>query len=178
VTNDTELESLRREWRDQTEPLPDLKKKIRRQNVRTVVAILAIGVCLAISTATALRTRSFFMAGVAVGIAFGSLFLGGYAWWVRRGAWKPTAQTTLAYAELSYRRAIAKTRTVRFSFYFLLVATLLLIIFVGLNWKNFRTRDGVVIAAMVTESFFLKRQERRKQSEIEETRKLIDDINQ
>jgi hypothetical protein len=178
VTNDTELESLRREWRDQTEPLPDLKKKIRRQNVRTTVAILAICVCLAISTAAALRTRSPFMAGVAVGIAFGGLFLGGYAWWVRRGAWKPTAQTTLAYAELSYRRAVARARTVRFSFYFLLVATLLLIIFVGVNWKNFRTRDGLVIAALVAELFFMKRLERRKQSEIEETRKLIDDINQ
>ena len=178
MTNDTELESLRQEWRDQTEPLPDLKKKIRRQNLRTVLAILTICVCLAISTAVALRTRSFFMAGVAVGIAFGSLFLGSYAWWVRRGAWKPTAQTTLAYAELSYRRAVAKARTVRFSLYFLLVATLLLIIFVGVNWKNFRTRDGVVIAALVTESFFLKRLERRKRSEIEETRKLIDDINQ
>ena len=108
MNHDTELEIWQREWQEQTEPLPDLKKKIRRQNLKTVAAIFAVCVCLAISTAAALRTRSSFMAGMAVGIAFAGVFLGGYAWWVRRGAWKPTAQTTLAYAELSHRRAVAK----------------------------------------------------------------------
>jgi hypothetical protein len=176
VTTDTELDIWRREWRDHTEPLPDLKKKIRRQNLQTVAAIVAVCACLAISTVMALRTRSPFVAGLAAGIGFGALFLGGYAWWVKRGAWKPTAQTTLAYAELSYRRAIARARTARFSFYFLLVTTLLLATFVAWNWKHFRARDGVVVAALVTELFFLKHVARRKQREMEETRKLIDDL--
>jgi hypothetical protein len=176
VTTDTELDIWRQEWRDQTEPLPDLKKKIRRQNLQTVAAIVAVCACLAVSTVMALRTRSPFVAGLAAGIAFGALFLGSYAWWVKRGAWKPTAQTTLAYAELSYRRAIARARTARFSFYFLLVTTLLLASFVGWNWKNFRTRDGLVVAALVTELFVLKHVARRKQREMEETRKLIDDL--
>ena len=176
MNHDTELETWQQEWRAQTEPLPDLKKKIRRQNLQIVAAIFAVGVCLAISTVVALRTRSPFVAGLAVGIAFAGLLLGGYAGWVRRGAWKPTAQTTLAYAELCYRRAIAKARTARFSFYFLLVATLLLASFVGWNWRRFRTRDGVIVAAMVAELFFLKHVERRKQRELEETEKLFNDL--
>ncbi len=178
MNHDTELEIWQREWQEHTEPLPDLKKKIRRQNLRTVAAIFAVCVCLAISTAEALRTRSSFMAGMAAGIAFAGVFLGGYAWWVRRGAWKPTAQTTLAYAELCHRRAVAKARTARFSFYFLLVATLLLAALVGWNWTRFHARDGLILAALLTELFVLKHLERRKHREIEETRKLIDDIAQ
>lgn len=176
VNKDTELEIWQREWQDPIEPLPDLKKKIRRQNLQTVVAILAICVCLTGSTVAALHTRAPFVAGLAAGIAFAGLFLGGYAWRVRRGAWKPTAQTTLAYAELSYKRAVARGRTARFSFYFLLAATLLLAAFVGWNWRNFHTRDGVVVAAMATELFFLKHVERRKQREIEQTGKLLEDL--
>jgi hypothetical protein len=176
VSNDTELEIWRQEWRDQTEPLPELRKKIKRQNLRTAAAIVAIGVCLAVSTLVALKTRSPFMAGLAAGIAFASVFMGGYAWWVRRGAWKPTAQTTLAYAELVHRRAIARARIVRFAFYFLLIATVLLAGFVAWNLKNFHARDGVIIAAMTVELFFMKHFGERKQREIEATRKLIDDL--
>lgn len=176
MSNDTELEIWRQEWRDQTEPLPELRKKIKRQNLRTAAAIVAIGVCLAVSTSVALKTRSPFMAGLAAGIVFASVFMGGYAWWVRRGAWKPTAQTTLAYAELVHRRAIARARIVRFAFYFLLIATVLLAGFVAWNWKNFHARDGVIIAAMTVELFFMKHFGERKQREIEATRKLIDDL--
>ena len=178
MNHDTELEIWQQEWQEETEPLPDLKKKIRRQNLKTVAAVLAVCACLAISTAAALRTRSSFMAGMAVGITFAGVFLGSYAWWVRRGAWKPTAQTTLAYAELCHRRAIARARTARFSFYFLLVSTLLLAAIVGWNWTGFRLRDGLIMAALLAELFFLKHLERRKHREIEETRKLIDDIVQ
>lgn len=178
MTNDTELEVWQQEWHDQTEPLPDFKKKIRRQNLQMAAGVLAICVCLAISTVMALRTRSPFITGLAAGIAFASVVLGGYAWRVRRGAWRPSAQTTLAYAELCHRRAIARARTARFSFYFLLVSTLLLAAIVGWNWTGFRLRDGLIMAALLAELFFLKHLERRKHREIEETRKLIDDIVQ
>lgn len=178
MSSDTELETWRLEWRNHTEPLPDLKKKIRRQNLRMAAGIFAICLCLAISTVMAMRSQSSFMAGVAAGIACASLFLGGYAWRVRRGAWKPTAQTTLAYAELCYRRAVAKARILHFSFYFLLVATVLLAALMGWNWKHFQARDGMVLAALVSELFFFKYLGRRKQREMEETRKLVNDLKQ
>ena len=156
MTTDTELESWRREWRDQAEPLPELKRKIKRQNLRMIAGVIAICMCLAISAIEAFRHRSAFETGMAVGISFAGLFLGGYTWWVRRGAWKPTAQTTLAYAELAYKRAIAKSRTIRVSFYLLLATTVLLTALVARDWKNLSLRDSVIIAAIVAELFFLK----------------------
>ena len=178
MNTDTELETWRQVWRDQSEPLPALKKKIRRQNLRMAAGVAAICVCLALSTMAAVRTRSWFIAGLATGIGFASLFLGSYAWWVRRGAWKPTAQTTLAYAELSYKRVIAKSRTLRFSFYFMFATVLLFTVFVAWNWKTLGVREGIIVAAMVAELFFLKRCGRRKEQEIKETKKLIDDMQE
>jgi len=178
VTVDTELETWQREWRDQTEPLPELKKKIKRQNLRIVAAIAAVGVCLVSSTTQALRGRSSFMGGLAAGVWLASLLMGGYAWWVRRGAWKPTAQTTLAYAELSYKRAVARARTLRFAFYFLLAATVLYAAYAAWDWRAFPRQGPFVLAGMVLELFLFKHFRRRQRKEIEKTRKLMELTNE
>jgi hypothetical protein len=178
VSMDTELEAWQREWHLQTGPLPSLKKKILRQNLRTLAAMLAVCLGLTVSGLLAWRHRSPFMVGLAAGMSFASLFLGGYAWWVQRGAWKPTAQTTLAYAELSYRRAVAKARTVRFSFYFVLVATGWLAILMGFDWKGLRARDGIILAGLLLELVYFRRYGQKKKREIEETKKLLDDLTE
>jgi hypothetical protein len=174
TTIDLELETWRQEWRTSTEPLPELKKKIKRQNLRMVLASVTICVCLAVSAIEAHRTRSSFLFGLAAGIAFAGVILGGYSWWVRRGAWRPAAQTTSAYLELSYKRAVAIGRTVHFSFYFLLVATVLFGGFVAWNWRSFLLRDGLILAALVIELVYFRFLGRRKQREIEETKKLME----
>ena len=174
TTMDIELEIWRREWRTRTEPLPELKKKIRHHNLQMIVAVTIICVFLALSTIEALRTQSSLMTGLAVGFWFTSLLVGSYAWWVRRRAWTPTAQTTAAYLELSYNRAIAKARTIRFSFYFLLSATVL---FTGLsawNWQAFSTREALIFAALVSELFLFRHYGVRMKGEIEETKKLME----
>ena len=171
---DLELETWRREWRAQTEPLPALKKKIHRQNLQIAAAIAAVSACLVIATVVAERTRSSFMAGLAAGIAFASVILGSYGWWVRRGAWKPAAQTTLAYLELSFRRAIARARTLRFSFYFLLAAMVLYAASLAWDRKAFSLLAVVILSAMAVELIFLRRLQRRKELEVAETRKLIE----
>jgi hypothetical protein len=175
---DSELESWQQEWRAQTQPLPELKRKIRRQNLRTIGAISAICLCLAASTIAAFRNHSPLMAGVAAGISFAGLFLGAYGWWVQRGAWKPTAQTTLAYAELCYKRAVAKVRILRFAFYFLLVATVLYTGFVIWNWKHFRAFSWAMAAVLIVELFFIHYRGQRKQQDVEETKKLLDTIKE
>lgn len=175
---DMELETWKQEWREQTEPLPELKRKIKRQNLRTIGAVIAVCLCLVLSATEARHSRSSFMAGMAAGIGFAGAVLGSYVLWARRGSWRPTAQTTLAYAELAYKRAVAKARILHFSFYFLLTTVVLLAVFVAWNWKAFRARDGVIVAALVVESFVLKNLERRKRREIEETKKLIVDMTE
>jgi hypothetical protein len=174
VIIDTEIQSWQREWRDQTDPLPDLKKKIKRQNLHLVASVFLLCACLAVSTTEAIRTRNSLIAGFAVGVWFAGLVAGTYAWWVRRGTWKPAAQTTLAYLQLSHQRAVARVRTIRFSFYFLLVATVLYVIPVVWYWKSFSYRAPLILAAMVAELFFFRYLARRKQREIEETKKLVE----
>jgi hypothetical protein len=180
LTRDTELETWQREWRDQTEPLPELKKKIKRQNVRTAAAVAAIGALLAFSTTEALLHHGAFMSGLATGLWFASLLMGGYGWRVRRGSWKPAAQTTKAYVELAYKRAIAKARTLRFAFYFLLAATILYAGFVAWNWKVAFKKGlpAMVLAGMVIELFVLRYSGRRQRQDLEKTRKLAEGANE
>lgn len=178
---DTELETWRQQWRDQTEPLPELKRRIRRQNQRSALAVVAICVCLAVSAIAAWRTRSAFVAGIGAGIGFAGLVMGAYILRIRRGSWKPSAQTTLAYAELSHKRAVARVRTLRFSFWFLLLTSVALGIFLvalGLHGGSFHLRDKIIFPALVIELFFLKYQEKRKQREVEQTRKFLEDIKE
>jgi len=178
VNTDTELEAWQREWREQTEPLPELKKKIKRQNLRTLLAIAATVICLVLSTTEALRGRGSFMTGLALGIWFASLSMGSYAWWVRRGAWKPEAQTTRAYAELAYKRAVARAGTLRFGFYFLLIATILYAAFAASIWRTASGATWLVLFGMVIELFFFSYLRRRKRRDVEEARELMDQTNQ
>jgi TRAP-type C4-dicarboxylate transport system permease large subunit len=179
VNLDTELESWKQEWRAHSDPMPDaelpvLKKKIKRQDQRAALAIAATGVCLILSTFAAWKLRTPFLSGLASGIWFGSLTMGAYAWSVRRGAWKPAAETTTAYAELSYKRAIARERTARFAFWLLLVATVLYGGFLAWDGKGTSARFVAIFVAMTAETFWLHTIARRKKREIETTRRLVE----
>lgn len=179
MTIDNELETWKMQWQAQSEPLPRLKKKVERQNLKGLLGVLATCACFAFAVVEALRTRNSFWEGVAIGIAIASVVLGSYMWWVKRGAWKPAAQTTLAYAELLHKRAVARSRTLRFGFYFLLAATILFAAFVAWNWKSFRIRrDAVVMVAMALEVVWFWRLRTRVQREAGELTTLIDDLKE
>ena len=176
MTIDSELQHWRQDWRERTEPLPEWKSRIRRQNLWMAGAVIALAVCLTLSTWWALQARSAFAAGLAVGMWLATVISGGYAWRVRRGAWKPDGQTTLAYMELAHRRAVAKARQLRFSFYFLLCAMLLFAAFSVWNERGLSLRDLALLAAFVIELIYFRRSRYRKQREAESTRKLIDEM--
>ena len=61
MTTDTELERWQQEWREHTDPLPELKKKIRRQNWQTAAAIVAICVCFVLATLAAIYRQCAFL---------------------------------------------------------------------------------------------------------------------
>jgi len=93
---------------------------------------------------------------------------------VRRGAWKPAAQTTLAYAELAYKRAIATARTTRFSFRFLVIVVAL---YAGVgvwHWKTFSAVYALILVAMVAELFLLDYNRRRALRGLEESKALFE----
>lgn len=178
MTVDTELDVWRREWREATEPFPALKKKIRRQNLRIMAAVAAIAVCLIVSTVEAVRTGNDFMAGLATGLAFAGIVQGAYSWRVRRGAWRPAAQTTLAYAELAYKRAIATARTTQFSFRFLAIAVALYAGIAAWYWKTFSIVYALILVAMVAELFLLDYKRRRAQQGLDESKRLFEQTKQ
>jgi hypothetical protein len=176
----TELETWRREWREVSDPLPDLKKKIRRQNRRMVLVVAILCFCLAASTVAALRTGNSFLSGLAAGLWVTSVLSGCCSWWVRRGTWRPAAQTTRAFLELSYKRAVAKSQTIRFCVYFLAIAMLLYAGALLYFWStsSLKPLGLLVFAAMIAELFFLRRLGRRKQREVQETRRLLEQITE
>lgn len=178
MTFDAELEAWQKEWRDQTEPFPMLKRKIRRQNLRIAGAVAAIAACLLVSTIEAFRTGNAFVAGLATGVGFAGIVQGAYAWRARRGAWRPAAQTTVAYAELAYKRAAATARTTQFSFRFLLIAVTAYAGIVLWHWKTFSVAYALILVAMVIEAFWLNHNRRRAARGVEESRKLWDQTRQ
>jgi hypothetical protein len=141
-------------------------------------AVIVLGVALALSTAGAVRMRTSFAAGLAAGMWLATVIAGSYAWWIRRGAWKPHAQTTLAYMELAHRRAVAKARQLRFSSYLLLSVMLLFAIIAAWNWKPLSLRDAAILAALAIELLFFRHFRQRKQREAERTKRLIDDMKE
>jgi len=125
ITEDRELELWKEEWRGETGPLPTLKKKVRRQTlwmtVAWVVAVPASVMGLAYFARLVMRdpspdnivVTSFVWVGMPLAIAFSV--------WNQIGTWRPDAQTTRAYAELSYKRALSELRGLRFALYVLYV---------------------------------------------------------
>ncbi len=171
---DLELESWRREWRSASAPLPDLKRRIRRQNARMGAAAALLVVCLAVSTTAALRGAGAFWSGLATGLWATALLVGTYAWWVRRGSWAPSADTTRAYLELAWRRAVAKERTLGFSVGMLLIAVALYGGFVALTPGHVSALSAAVLAALLLEVPLLTWLRRRNRHERDETRRLLD----
>jgi Flp pilus assembly protein TadB len=174
VTTDIELEAWRREWRGAVAALPDPRQRIRRQNLRKALALSALVVCLAVSTVGAVREPGSFWKGLATGLWVTTLLVGGYAWRAHRGAWRPAAQTTQAYAELCFRRAQAQDRTRRFAFGLLLIATSLYVAYLALSDGPIGTVPALVAGGLVLELLlflFLRRRDRRN---VEEARRLME----
>jgi hypothetical protein len=174
VNIDTELATWQQEWREQTEPLPDVRKKIKHQDQWTTFAIAAACILMVASLIAALHTHKSFFSGFAAGLWFTCLTAGAYAWRVKRGTWKPAAQTTAAYIELWHKRAVARERIVRFAFRFLLIAIVLYAGFAAWNWKDFSKMGVIVLTAMIAELFWFVRIGQKRRQEIELTRKLLE----
>lgn len=165
---DLELDTWRREWSIDTEPLPELKRRVRAQNRRLMIGISAVAACLAAGTAIALRhPLDSGWGGFAVGLWVASVVGIAYAVWVRRGTWEPASQTTGAYVDLLHRRAVADLRKIVF------LRRGLLVVLVGytvlLLWKgwHFTARSALVIAALVLEGWWMRSLERRRRRDVD-----------
>jgi len=170
---DPELASWRREWHQQPEQLPDLKKKIRRQDRRGLLQAGLMGGFLIFSLVAVWHFETSLSRGFATGLWFGCLIMGVYVWRVRRGTWKPAAQTTAAYLVLLHKRAVAKHSIVQFAFRFLLTTAVLYAGFVAWRWKHLSVEGAVVLAAIIAELFYLGYVARKRRREVDATKKLL-----
>jgi len=172
--NDIELDNWKNEWRKGTDPFPSLKRKIARQNLLSVGALVALLFCMALSIVGARHFATAFMYGLVTGLWTTALIVGGYAWWAGRGAWKAVAQTTLAYAELSHRRAVARARTLRFMIIYLIIALVLIMGALALNSGHVSTLSMMAVLGLLIEllvfRYYLQPRRRRQ---IEEAAQLV-----
>jgi hypothetical protein len=124
---DEELERWRRTWQTQALPVVAIPDQIRRavwwSTVRSGLVVLmelwwtAIHVMV---TMSAVQRRPGAVTTVwAVGAGTFLVAAWTFALWNRRRMWLPAAQTTRAFVELSYRRALSKLRSVVFARYLL-----------------------------------------------------------
>jgi hypothetical protein len=118
------------------------------------------------------------MSGLAVGIWFSSLCMGAYNVWIRRGAWKPTAQTTLAYAELNCKRAMARAKTLGFAFYFLLAVIVLYGTHVTWRWKGLSGLETAILTGMMIELLVFQYLRHRQKRAIETSRSLLERVRE
>ena len=170
---DLEMESWRQEWSVATEPLPELKRRIRAQNRRLVAGTLAIAACLAMATLLAVAHPTSGWRGFAFGVWIASLVGVGYALWARRGTWTPATQTTRAYLVLLHQRAVATlSKTV-----FLRRAVLVVLAAYGafLLWRRgpITMTTGLVVAALVAESLWMRALERKRRRAVDEAARMV-----
>jgi hypothetical protein len=125
ITEDRELELWKEEWRAETGPLPTLKKKVRRQTLLMIAAWV-------VAAPASVLGLAYFARLVMRDPSPDNIVLTAFVWlvmppalafsaWNQIGNWRPGAETTRAYAELSYKRARAELRGLRFVFYVLYV---------------------------------------------------------
>jgi len=121
INEDRELELWKEEWRAETGPFPELKKRVRQRTLRMIAAnVAALGMlvwCLAFPARIAMRDPSQENIVSAAGECFLALLASVFVVRSQIGVWRPQAQNTRAYAELLYKRALYDVQAVRFAFY-------------------------------------------------------------
>lgn len=138
MIEDRELEIWREQWRSVAEPLPEIQRNIKRQNLHFVIGnvVAASGFlgALILALVAVRQEPSPLRIGWAVGISVLAFVCAGYRMWVQRGTWRPETQSTRAFVELWHRRVMAKIRLVRVAIYLIPAWILFCAVLAAANW--------------------------------------------
>jgi hypothetical protein len=149
MTNDVELESWRRQWQARAAPAADADAAERlRQGVLRETRWLKLGLVfptfftLVVGGATlmrALRTAQALdvLLAVEVWIFIVVIWIGSF--WIARGTWRPLADTTAAFIDVSIRRREANLRGATFGACLYVLQLLFLVVALGAA-----SPDGIV----------------------------------
>jgi len=140
VTEDRELDIWREQWRSVADPLPEIQRKIKRQNLRFVIsnvaaAILLLAILIFVMWAVR-QNPSRLRIGWAAGIFVLVFVSAGYRLWVQRGTWRAESQSTRAFVELRHRRLTARLRLIRMAHYLLPAWLMFCAVLAAANWTT------------------------------------------
>lgn len=190
INEDRELELWKEEWRAETRPLPELKKRVRQRTLRMIaVNVAALGMlvwCLVFPARTAMRDPSQQNIVSAAGECFIALLASAFVVWSQIGVWRPEAQNTRSYAELLYKRALSDVQAVRFAFYLFWTAAFVVActqwIFMP-KWQVVRAhpaqhfaRLGFDLLLFLGMWMFLIWNKRRKLKQLEEAKGFLEEL--
>lgn len=193
MIEDRELESWRAEWRQATLPLPEIHKKIKRQNRRfylsLVAAALAFVGALIFSIVAVRQEPSPERIAWAVGIWILALGSGAYRLWNQRGTWRPATQSTRAFLDLSRKRALAKIRSVRVAFYVIPAWLVFCAGIVAWRWNvfgpdmkahptDYLLAFGAVVVILLLAFLYLAWVRRRQIAELKEAEQLLQEMTE
>jgi hypothetical protein len=189
MTEDRELETWREQWCSVAEPLPELHKKIKHQNLFFVISNIAAGLtfvaALIFATWAVRQEPSRLRISWAVGIGVLVFVCAGYRIWAQRGTWHSEAQSTRAFVELWHRRLVTKIRLIRMAFYLISVWIVFCGLLAAANWSVIGPdvhahptdwlRDiGILIVGLVGVFVWLTWYRQRKLARLDEVKKLLD----
>ena len=140
MIEDRELDIWREQWRSVAELLPEIQRKIKRQNLRFMIsnltaAILLIAVLIFAMWAVR-QNPSRLRIGWGVGISVLVFVSAGYRLWVQRGTWRAESQSTRAFVELRHRRLTARLRLIRMANYLLPAWLVFCAALAAANWTT------------------------------------------
>lgn len=186
---DRELEVWKEEWQAETPgSLPRLRRRVRFQTARMVTSNLVgliVGVALLVYAARlVLRqpTPRTIVWGAALLLCM--LTAGIFVVWNQIGIWRAETESTRAYAELSYKRALTKVRKTRFLSVFVLFGAAFDIAFlawvdwppIGLHATAFFADLARASAGLLATWLFLKWYGRRKARQVEQARRFMEEL--
>lgn len=188
-TEDRELELWKQEWQAEAAgSLPRLRKRVTFQTTRMIVSnLLGLGLTVAAVIYVVRRVQRHpdpqtIVWSVAVLLFWIATTI--FIVWNQIGIWRVETESTRAYAELSYKRALTKIRKTRFmlilfffgvafDFTYLLWADWPLISLQPTVFFTRLTRMSVVLLALW---LFIKWYGRRKARQLEEARRFMEEL--
>lgn len=132
---DDELRQWMADWQGDPEPAPEVRdaiqRRVRRQSVK--MALYTAGeltlslVMLAFVIRTAVARPVFFNVAAMAGLALVILWAVTYSLWSSRGTWRPGAETTTAFLDLSVLRCRRRLNALRAGWWLLAMELAILI---------------------------------------------------
>lgn len=187
--SDDELREWMADWQAEPEPAPEvrdaIRRRVKRQSLKMALSLageggLTVGL-LAIVANSAVRWPEPLNLAAMAGLAALILWAMGSGLWYRRGTWRPAAETTSAFLDLSILRCRRRLAALRAGWFLLAVELAILVpwLLVLLGGEPLRDYVGafgflvLLTALVVAFSVIARGRTRRELREMEAARRSL-----